>query len=169
MAEEPAFRPWPDAPAPGGPHAGVRQPDRPGPGAVPPGDALRGGGPRVGPVWAARPAAHSPSGLFPAGPPPNSHPTYREPHPARVGGVFAGAGSAAAWLVAFGLLGRDLRGYVLWTLFAGGVAWLVALVLTARGDRGVGAGIALAGALGWAVAAAAVAVRWSSSADWPLW
>ncbi|WP_192771984.1 hypothetical protein [Plantactinospora soyae] len=112
---------------------------------------------------------HSPSGLFPAGPPPNSHPTYREPHPARVGSVFAGAGATAVWLLVFGLLGHDLRGYVLWTLFAGGVAWLVALVLTARGDRGVGAGIALAGALGWAIAAAAVAVRWSSAADWPLW
>jgi hypothetical protein len=127
-------------------------------------------GPEVRPVWPARPQGYTPSGLFPTSPPPpHSHPTYREPHPARVGSVFAGASATALWLLIFGLLGRDLRGYVLWTLLAGGVAWLVALVLTMRGDRGVGAGVALAGAIGWAIAAAALAVRWSSSADWPLW
>ncbi|WP_422774519.1 hypothetical protein ACN28C_04200 [Plantactinospora sp. WMMC1484] len=121
-------------------------------------------------MWQARHSGHSPSGLFPASPPPGqTHPTYREPHPVRPGGVTAAVAVTAAWLLAFGLLGRDLRGYALWTLLAGAVAWLVALLLTSRGDRGAGAGIALATGVGWAIAFAAVATRWSTSGDWPLW
>ena len=120
--------------------------------------------------WQGHPPAHAPSGLFPANPPPpHTHPTYREPHPVLAARVLIGGASAAVWLLVSGLLGRDLRGYVLWTLLAGGVAWLVALGLTKLGDRGVAAGIAIVTALGWTFAATAVAVRWSSSADWPLW
>jgi hypothetical protein len=69
----------------------------------------------------------------------------------------------------FGLLGGDLPGYVWWTVFAGGVAWLVALLLTRLGDRGVAAGIAMVTAAAWSIAVTAVAVRWATSGNWPLW
>ncbi|MGI5212861.1 hypothetical protein [Plantactinospora sp. CA-290183] len=133
---------------------------RPQPGASQPGAAQPG--------WQWQPGPQSPSGLFPAAPP-SPHPTYREPHPARPAGALAGGTSAAIWLLAFGFLGSDLRGYLLWTIVAGAVAWLVALALTWFGDRGVAVGIAVVSAFGWAVAAAALAVRWFSTGDWPLW
>jgi hypothetical protein len=133
----------------------------------------------AGPVWSPTPAGpqqqadpryggppHPPSGLFPIGP---ARPTYREPHPIRGAALAAGVSGAAAWLLLFGLLGRDLPGYAWWTIIAGGVAWLVALLLARLGDRGVAAGIAITTALGWAVAATAVAARWATTADWPLW
>jgi len=107
-----------------------------------------------------------PSGLFPSGP---SRPTYREPHPVRGGAVAAGLTGTLAWLLVFGLLGTDLRGYVWWTLIAGTVAWLVALLLVKQGDRGVAVGIAVGIAVGWAIAASAVALRWGQTSDWPLW
>jgi len=123
--------------------------------------------------WSYSPGGRSPSGLFPSGPgifPPGpQRPTYREPHPVRGGALAAGAGATAAWLLFFGLLGRDLSGYAWWTVFAGAVAWLVALVLTRIGDRGAAAGIAMVTAVGWSIAAVAVAVGWTASGDWPLW
>ncbi|MEO3747162.1 hypothetical protein [Plantactinospora sp. B5E13] len=100
-------------------------------------------------------------------PPPR--PTYREPHPVRLGAALAGAGSAALWLLMFGLLGRDLAGYLWWTWFAGTVAWLVALLLVRRGDRGAAVGVAIAVAVGWAIAMGLLLTRWRSTADWPLW
>jgi hypothetical protein len=96
-------------------------------------------------------------------------PTYREPLPARGAAVAAGLSATAAWLLVFGLLGRDLAGYAWWTVAAGSVAWLVALLLTRHGDRGVAAGIAISTSLGWAIAATAVAVRWAMTENWPLW
>ncbi|WP_442933374.1 hypothetical protein [Micromonospora psammae] len=108
-----------------------------------------------------------PSGLFPAGPPPR--PTWREPHPVTGGGVAAGAALAAAWLLLFGLLGRDVPGYAWWTVVAVAVAWLAALVLVRHGDRGVGAGVAIVTAGGASIAFAVVVVRWATSADWPMW
>ncbi|MFK3981810.1 hypothetical protein ACI2K4_15715 [Micromonospora sp. NPDC050397] len=107
----------------------------------------------------------APSGLFPSGP---QRPTYREPHPVGGGALASGAGAASAWLLLFGLLGDDLRGYVWWTVLAGVVTWLAALLLVRFGDRGVAVGISLATAVAWSIAAAAVAVRWSG-AGWPLW
>jgi hypothetical protein len=142
-------------PAFGSPH-GVSQSG----GAVPPGGAYPGG-------WRGAPAGRTPSGLFPSGPP--QRPTYREPHPIAGSAVASGAGAAALWLLLFGLLGADLRGYAWWTALAGGLAWLVALALSRLGDRGVAAGIAMVTAVGWGIAATAVAVRWATGGDWPLW
>jgi hypothetical protein len=98
-----------------------------------------------------------------------ARPTYREPHPVRLGPVAAGAGGSLLWLLTFGLLGRDLREYLWWTLLAGAVAWLVALVLAERGDRGVAVGVAAVTAVGWALATALLIGRWHASGDWPLW
>ncbi|SCL21434.1 hypothetical protein GA0070616_2300 [Micromonospora nigra] len=109
----------------------------------------------------------TPSGLFPASGPPR--PTWREPHQVTGAGVAAGAAGAAGWLILFGLLGRSVPGYAWWTVVAGGLAWLVALLLVRSGDRGVATGIAIVTAGGWSVAAAAVAVRWATSGDWPMW
>ncbi|MFI7603512.1 hypothetical protein ACIBTV_00110 [Micromonospora sp. NPDC049366] len=119
------------------------------------------------PRAAFRPSPRTPSGLFPAGPP--TRPTYREPHPVTGGGVTAGAGVAALWLLLFGLLGRDVATYAWWTLIAGLLAWAVALLLVRHGDRGVATGVAIVVAGGWSIAAAVVAVRWATSGDWPLW
>jgi hypothetical protein len=94
---------------------------------------------------------------------------YREPHPARTGAVFAGAGAAACWLLLFGLLGSGLPSRVWWVLAAGCASWLVALALARFGDRGVAAGVALATGLGWAVAGGVVALYWVVTTDWPLW
>jgi hypothetical protein len=107
-----------------------------------------------------------PSGLFPTGP---ARPTFREPHPVRGGAVAAGLAAAAAWLLVFGLLAGTLPVYAWYTAFAGGVAWAVAAVLARWGDRGVAAGIAVSTALGLSIAATAVAVRWATASDWPLW
>jgi len=122
------------------------------------------GGP---PGWQYAPAPRiPPSGLFPSR---LNRPTYREPHPVRGGPVAAALGAAAAWLLLFGLLGRDLRSYAWWTIAAGAIAWLVALVLARVGDRGAAVGVAIATSLGWGFAATAVAVRWATTGDWPLW
>ncbi|MFJ2084363.1 hypothetical protein ACIOBK_17680 [Micromonospora chokoriensis] len=122
-------------------------------------------GPDPGAV--VRPVARTPSGLFPAGPP--HRPTYREPHPVTAGGVAAGGGAAAGWMLLFGLLGTDLASYTWWTVVAGLLAWLTSLVLVRHGDRGVATGVAIVTAGGWSIAAAVLAVRWATSGDWPLW
>jgi hypothetical protein len=104
--------------------------------------------------------------LFPSQ---TTRPTYRELHRVRGGALAAGLLGAAAWMLAFGLLGRDLRGYAIWTAFAGALAWLVSAILVRYGDRGAAAGVAISTGFGLAVAAAAVAVRWVGAGDWPLW
>jgi hypothetical protein len=83
--------------------------------------------------------------------------------------VAAGLSGAAAWMVVFGLLGAGLRGYVWWTVLGGSIAWLVTLLLLRQGDRGVAVGIAITTGFAWAIAATVVAVRWATTADWPLW
>jgi hypothetical protein len=125
-----------------------------------------GAGWNAGAAWDGGVPRQPPSGLFPTGP---SRPTYRERHPVRGAAVAVGVGGAAGWLLLFGLLARTLPGYAWLTALAGGVAWLVALVLARYGDRGVAAGVAVSTALGWAIAATAVAVRWATTGDWPLW
>lgn len=120
-------------------------------------------GPEAGP----RALPRTPSGLFPAGPPPR--PTYREPHPVTGAGVAVGGVAAMLWLLLFGLLGRSVAGYAWWTLVAGALAWLAALALVRFGDRGVAAGVAIVTAGGWSIAAAVVAVRWAGTGNWPLW
>ncbi|MFE9691957.1 hypothetical protein [Micromonospora sp. NPDC005806] len=115
----------------------------------------------------ARPGPRTPSGLFPAGAP--MRPTWREPYPVTGGGVATGAVTAFAWLLLFGLLGRDVPSYAWWTVIGGGLAWLAAAALVRYGDRGVATGVAIVTAGGWSIAAAIVVVRWAQSGDWPLW
>jgi hypothetical protein len=106
-----------------------------------------------------------PSGLFPSGPP---RPTYREPHPIRVGAVLAGAGAAAVWLLVFALLATSARAFVALVLAAAVVAWLVAILLAYVGDRGVAIGVALSAGAGMAIAVTLVVARWATS-GWFLW
>lgn len=96
-------------------------------------------------------------------------PGYREPHPVRPEAVAAGCVATAAWMAVFGLLGRDLGGYLWWTLLAGLVAWLAAIALVRLGDRGVAVGISIMIAIGWSIASAAAAIRWVTTGDWPMW
>ncbi len=107
-----------------------------------------------------------PSGLFPGSLP---RPVYREPHPVRLGPLFAGLAAAAVWFALFGALGHDLASYAWWTIVAGVTAWLVALVLGVLGDRGVAVGVALAAGLGLSIAMGFVAAKWIVTYDWPLW
>ena len=125
------------------------------------------------PGWPADPrrvAARTPSGLFPSRPAPGpARPVYREPHPVRPAGVASGLAAGGVWLLGFGLLATDLRGYLWWTLLAGLVAWLVAAVLVRWGDRGVAAGVSMIIAGGWSVAGIALVVTWTATGDWPMW
>lgn len=89
-----------------------------------------------------------------------TRPVLREPHPVRAGAVLCGALGAGAWLLSFGLLSVTMRGYLCWTLLAGGVAWLAALGLARSGDRGVAVGIAAAVGVAWSVAALSVLTEW---------
>ena len=107
----------------------------------------------------------APSGLFPAGPP---RPTFREPHPVRIGPVLAGAGTAAAWELLVGLLATTARGYFYLTLSASVLATLAALVLMRFGDRGAAAGVAIGTGAALAVAFGVVLQRWVT-VGWPLW
>ena len=107
----------------------------------------------------------APSGLFPSPPP---RPTYREPHPVRVGAVLAGAGLTAAWLLVGGLFATSAPGYIWLTLGAAAVAWGSAAALLRLGDRGVATGIALATAIGVAVAMGLAVHQWVTT-GWPLW
>lgn len=107
----------------------------------------------------------APSGLFPS---PPRRPTYREPHPVRVGAVLAGAGLTAAWLLVAGLVATSAEAYIWLTLGAAAVAWGSATVLLRLGDRGVAAGIALTTAFGVAVAMGLVVHQWVTT-GWPLW
>jgi hypothetical protein len=106
-----------------------------------------------------------PSGLFPSGPP---RPTFREPHPVRVGAALAGAAVAAGWLLLVGLLAQTARGYFWLTTTAAIVATLVALVLVRYGDRGVAAGVAISTGVGLSAAAGLVVYEWVTT-GWPLW
>jgi hypothetical protein len=115
----------------------------------------------------ARPASalRAPGGLIPVGPP---RPIYREPLPVRLGPVAAGTGIAGLWLLLFGLLASNARGYAWLTFGAGTVAWGAALVLARFGDRGVAVGVAVSTAIGVAIAGIVVTVAWSAG-HWLLW
>jgi hypothetical protein len=109
--------------------------------------------------------SRAPSGLFPSGP---HRPSFREPHPVRVGPVLAGAGIAALWLLLIGLLARSTGGYVWLTIVASIAAWICALLLARIGDRGAAVGVAIATGLGLAIAVGLVIQRWATT-GWPLW
>jgi hypothetical protein len=118
------------------------------------------------PGWLPASADVRPPAVLPPQPP---RPVYREPHPVRLGQLFAGIGAATVWFALFGSIGRDLFGYAWWTVAAAVSAWAVALVLSVLGDRGVAIGVALTAGLGLSVAGALVALRWITTNDWPLW
>jgi hypothetical protein len=109
--------------------------------------------------------SRAPSGLFPSPPP---RPTFREPHPVRIGPLLTGAGVAAAWLLLIGLMATSARAYIWFTLAAATVAWACALVLVRFGDRGAAAGVALSTAVGVGVATGLVVQQWATT-GWPLW
>ena len=118
------------------------------------------------PVLESRPP-RVPSGLFPSRP---SRPTYREPHPVQGGGVAAGLGAGALWMLLFGLLGSSsVRAYGWWTLVAGVVGWLLAVILARYGDRGAAVGAAIVVGVAWAVAGVMLFVTWAATGAWPLW
>ncbi|HET9519198.1 MAG TPA: hypothetical protein VFO77_15855 [Actinoplanes sp.] len=110
--------------------------------------------------------ARPPSGLFPGGP---VRPSYREPHPVGAGSLLAGVFGGFLWFGLLGAIGRDLPGYVWWTLIATIVAWAVAVLLALRGDRGVAVGVAISTGLGLAIAVGTVVTRWLDTGVWPLW
>src|SRR5256714_673118 len=115
-------------------------------------------------AWAGG-AVREPGGVFPSGPP---RPIYREPTPVSSGALAIGAGSAALWMLLFGLLATTARSYAWLSFGAGAAAWLSALVLSRFGDRGVAAGVALSSAVGVAIAGIVVTVRWAGG-HWLLW
>jgi hypothetical protein len=106
-----------------------------------------------------------PSGLFPSGPP---RPTYREPLAVRPPAVLAGAGSAALWMLLFGLLASTGRAYAWLSISAGLVAWATALILARTGDRGVAVGVAIGSGVGVGIAGVVVFVRMLGG-HWLLW
>lgn len=85
------------------------------------------------------------------------------------GPLLAGLGGAVLWLALVGFLARDLRGYGWLTLLGALAGWGVAAVLARLGDRGAAVGVAIGIGAGWSVAVIAVAVRWGTTGDWPLW
>jgi hypothetical protein len=106
-----------------------------------------------------------PSGLFPSGPP---RPIYRESFPIRGGAVALGIVGGGLWMMLFGLLASNARGYAWISIIAGFVAWAVALLLARMGDRGAAVGVAMSAAVGLSIAAMVIAVRWAGG-DWLLW
>jgi hypothetical protein len=133
------------------------------PGASPPPGSWTPASPPAPPSMSRPP---SPSGLFPGQP---LRPIYREPHPVGTGAVLAGIGATAVWFALFGSIGRDLLSYAWWTVVAAITAWAAATVLAILGDRGVAVGVALTSGFGLSIAAGFVAVRWITTADWPMW
>ncbi|MGH3662766.1 MAG: hypothetical protein ACRDT8_23305 [Micromonosporaceae bacterium] len=97
-----------------------------------------------------------------------TRPTFREPHPIRAAGVWAGVGVTVAWFMFFSIVAWSARSYGWSTIIAGVLALTAAVVLNRHGDRGVALGVAAAGALGVSIAALVVGVRYLSG-DWVLW
>jgi hypothetical protein len=85
-----------------------------------------------------------------------------------MGGVFAGVGVTAVWLLLFSLMATTARGLVWLLVGAAGAAWLAALVLVRFGDRGVAVGVALGAGAGVTIAGILVLARWVTS-GWFLW
>ena len=109
--------------------------------------------------------SREPSGLFPSEPP---RPTLREVHAVRPAAVLAGAGVAAGWLLAWGLLATSTHSYLWLTLAASLTAWACAAILAYQGDRGVAAGVAMATSVGLAAGTVVLIEQWVVS-GWPLW
>jgi|SRR4051794_22447986 hypothetical protein len=105
------------------------------------------------------------SGLFPTGPP---RPVFREPYPIKGGAVALGMVGGGLWMMLFGLLATNARGYAWISLIAGILGWLVAALLTRLGDRGAAVGVAISIALGLSIAVVVIGARWALG-DWLLW
>lgn len=116
--------------------------------------------------WPGPATAHAPSGLFPSSAPPR--PTYREPHPVRLGEVTLGGAAGTLWMMLIGLLSSGARGYVWWTISAGILAWGSALALARWGMRGIATGVALTSGLGVSIAFVVVIQHWAVG-HWLLW
>jgi hypothetical protein len=98
----------------------------------------------------------------------SSRPRYREPHPIRSGGVWAGIGGASVWFLFFALLATSARSYAWSTIVAGVTAGLAVAVLNRYGDRGVALGVAVTSAVGVGFASLLVSLRYLGG-DWILW
>ena len=109
--------------------------------------------------------SRAPSGLFPSGP---CRPTFREPHPIRLGAVLGGAGATCAWLLLSGLLATSTQGYLWLTVVAAASAWVCAYWLMRFGDRGAAVGVGLATGVGTSIGFIVMIDNWASS-GWPLW
>jgi len=72
------------------------------------------------------------------------------------------------WMMLFGLLATNARGYAWISLIAGILGWLVAALLTRLGDRGAAVGVAISIALGLSIAVVVIGARWALG-DWLLW
>lgn len=130
-------------------------------------ESAAGPGPGRPSPWAppGQPIMRVTTGLFLSGPP---RPIFREAFPVRGGAVALGMIGGGLWMMLFGLLASDARGYAWITIIAGIAAWLVALVLVRTGDRGVAAGVAMSTAVGLSIAAIVIVVRWVGGV-WLLW
>lgn len=95
-------------------------------------------------------------------------PTYREPHPVRAAGVWAGLGATAAWYMFFALIAWNARSYAWSTIIAGVLALAAATALHRYGDRGVAVGVAVTSAVGVGITGLVVGVRLLGG-DWILW
>lgn len=113
--------------------------------------------------WVALPPGH-PYGYTQQPP----RPTYREPHPIRAAGVWAGIGAAMAWHLIFSMLGSTARSYSWATIVAGVLALVAALLLNRFGDRGVALGVAVTSAFGVSIAGLVVGISYLGG-DWILW
>ena len=106
-----------------------------------------------------------PSGLFPSGPP---RPVFRESFAVHGGAVALGMVGGGLWMLLFGLLASDARGYAWISIIAGLVAWALSLTLAKIGDRGAAVGVAISVAVGLSIVAVVLATRWAGG-DWLLW
>jgi hypothetical protein len=154
------------------PPAVARRPPPLPPGAPPPPPAgyswpARPGHPMPGwpPSWQGQDQMRVTSGLFPTGPP---RPVFREPYPIRGGAVALGMVGGGLWMMLFGLLATNARGYAWISLIAGVLGWLVAALLTRLGDRGAAVGVAISIALGLSIAVVVIGTRWAAG-EWLLW
>jgi hypothetical protein len=93
---------------------------------------------------------------------------YREPLPVRPGAASLGALAGALWMLLFGAVATNVRGYAWASLVASVLAWGVAALLVRYGDRGTGVGVALSAGVGLSVAGIVV-LNQLANGHWVLW
>jgi hypothetical protein len=72
------------------------------------------------------------------------------------------------WMIMFGALGTNTRGYAWASIIAGLLAWAVAALLVRLGDRGVAVGVAVGAAAGLSITIILVIAKWVGGV-WILW